>query len=110
MGLAVRSAARVEGVRAGVARCVMRVLARIWQSASATRRGDMQGTCAVDFAGGFAPRTPGIAPVFAPSGGEREPCFSCECTNIDAAAMAAVPYMHACARLTVPPPCGMSER
>ena len=40
--------------------CVLRVLARIWQSASATW-GETQGTCALDFAGGSAPRTPGIA-------------------------------------------------
>ena len=57
---------------------VIRVLARIWQSASATRR-QTQGTCALDFAGGSAPCTPrgALPPAVA-------------CTNIDAAAMSAV--------------------
>ena len=46
MGLAVRSAARVCVLRwRGVCLSVMRVLARIWQSASATRRGDARHVC-----------------------------------------------------------------
>ena len=54
--------ARLPGWKVCVLRWrgLMRVLARIWQSASATW-GETQGTCALDFAGGSAPRTPGIA-------------------------------------------------
>ena len=59
----------------GVCLSVMRVLARIWQS------------CMPHY---LRART-------------------LKCVNIDAASMATVsgwePYMHACARLTVPPPC-----
>ena len=63
MGLAVRSAARVEGVRAEVARRVFEcdggagTYLAVTQSASATR-GETQGTRARDFAGGSTPPTP----------------------------------------------------
>ena len=98
---------------AEVARCVFECDqgAGTHLAVSLATGGETQGLCALDFAGGSAPRTPGIArgvalhscaldfaggsaprgphPLggFAPSGCKHEPCFSCECTNIDAAAM-----------------------
>ena len=62
MGLAVRSAARVEGVRAEVALCVFEC-------------DEGAGT---------------YLSVIPPLPGEREPCFCCKCTNIVAVPMAAV--------------------
>ena len=55
MGLAVRSAARVEGVRAEVARCDEGW--HVFGSQPPQPGGETQGTCALDFAGGSAPHT-----------------------------------------------------
>ena len=57
MGLAVRSAARVEGVRAEVARCVFECDEDAGTYLAVSLRnpgGKTQGTCALDFAGGSA--------------------------------------------------------